>query len=264
MLFINLSLWVQETTIVLWINWYTLLVSAHNYDMKKPGPKPKGIVKIGWSSRFAYAIGLFTADGCVLNDGRHLDFTSKDYEQVSTFRKCLNVGVKIGIKHSGNGRPYFRIQFGDVLFRKFLINIGIIPAKSKTLTSVHIPDEYFADFLRGYFDGDGSSSSYYDPVFPNSYRFYIGFMSASPAFIHWLRATVSQKIAIKGHVSRHSGTDYLQLKYAKREAIILSKYMYNDTRAPLLKRKYLKIQRTMRIINARRGGEIGKHASFRS
>lgn len=87
----------------------------------KRGPKPKGAVKIEWSPKFAYAIGLLTADGCLLNDGRHIDFTSKDLEQVVTFKKCFGIKTKIGIKHSGTGNLYHRIQFGDVLFREFLI-----------------------------------------------------------------------------------------------------------------------------------------------
>src|SRR3989338_983895 len=191
----------------------------------KPGPKPKGQVAIAWSPQFAYAIGLLTADGCLLNDGRHIDFTSKDYEQVATFKECLKLKVKIGTKLSGIGNKYNRIQFGDVLFYAFLISIGISPAKSKTISSVRVPDKYFVDFLRGYFDGDGTSYSFYDAVFPKSYRFYISFMSASPKFIHWLREKLTDMAHVKGHIGHDLKTDYIQLKYAKKEAVILSRYM---------------------------------------
>lgn len=214
----------------------------------KRGPKPKGAVKIAWSPEFSYAIGLITADGCLINDGRHIDFTSKDLEQVETFKTCLGLTVKTGIKHSGIGKPYHRVQFGDVLFYNFLTKIGLTAAKSKTIKSVQIPDEYFADFLRGYFDGDGTSSSYYDSAFPESYRFYISFMSASRPFILWLQRRITQMVSIKGHLSGYKNLDYIQLRFAKREAVILQKYMYYGERVPYLKRKYLKIQRTMCII----------------
>lgn len=231
----------------------------------KPGPKPKGQVAIEWSPQFAYAIGLITADGCLLNDGRHIDFTSKDYEQVATFRKCLNLKTKISTKRSGAGNRHYRIQFGDVLFRSFLISIGLSPAKSKTISSVLVPDKFFSDFLRGYFDGDGTSYSFYDSIFPKSYRFYISFISASPKFIHWLRKKMTDMVHVKGHLIHDPNTNYVQLKYAKKESIIVSRYMYhNGNRVPFLKRKHLKIQRSMHIIESRRGGEIGKHASFRS
>src|SRR3989344_4420093 len=198
----------------------------------KRGPKPKGQVEIKWSSQFAYAIGLLTADGCLLNDGRHIDFTSKDYEQVATFKKCLTLKTKISIKHSGIGNRYYRVQFSDVLFREFLMSIGLTPAKSKTITSVLVPDKYFPDFLRGYFDGDGTSYSFYDSIFPKSYRFYVSFMSASSCFVQWLQNQLQTKIGIKGHFSRTLGKDYIQLKYAKKEAVLISRYMYQNKSGP--------------------------------
>ena len=230
----------------------------------KPGPKPKGQVMIKWTPAFAYAVGLLTADGCLLNDGRHIDFTSKDWEQVETFKRCLKLKVKIGIKHSGAGNAHFRVQFGDVLFYAFLKSIGLSPAKSKILSSVSTPDKYFQDFLRGYFDGDGTSYSFYDSIFPKSYRFYVSFTSASPAFIFWLKERINKIVGIKGHLSRYSNPDYLQLKYAKREAMVICRYMYHKRSTLFLKRKYLKIQHSLHIINQCRGGEIGRHASFRS
>lgn len=231
----------------------------------KPGPKPKGQVVLEWSSRFAYAIGLLTADGCLLNDGRHIDFTSKDLDQVEKFKECLRLKVKIGIKHSGVGNQYYRVQFGDVLFYRFLEEIGLSSAKSKTISAVFVPDQYFPDFLRGYFDGDGTTYSFYDSLFPKSYRFYLSFASASPAFVYWLRKRMDEKVGVKGHICHYTQRKgYLQLKYAKKEAVAICHYMYYSRIAPFLKRKFLKVQRSLNTINKRRGGEIGKHASFRS
>ena len=87
--------------------------------------------KIKWNSEFAYAIGLFTADGCLSIDGRHLDFTSKDKEQVINFKKCLNLKNKIGKKTRAREKikKYYRIQFGNVKLYKFLEGIGLTPRK---------------------------------------------------------------------------------------------------------------------------------------
>ncbi len=230
----------------------------------KPGPKPRGQVKCKWSNSFAYAIGLLVADGCLLADGRHIDFTSKDRKQVELFRRCLKLKVKIGTKRSGVGNTYWRVQFGDVLFYRFLNSIGLFSAKSKTIKAVVVPDRYFSHFLRGYFDGDGTTYSFYDSLFPNSYRFYLAFASASPTFVSWLRERITGVLGVSGHVSHAPHKEYLQLKYAKREAQVVCRYMYNKKGNIFLQRKYLKIQRTLRIIKQRRGGEIGKHASFRS
>lgn len=248
----------------LWINRYTLLDSVCILTIMKRGPKPKGSVKIVWSPRFAYAIGLLTADGSLSKDGRHIDLTSTDRAQTLLFRKCLNIKTKVSKKYSGAGNMAYCVQFSDVLFYRFLVGIGLSPAKSKTISSVAIPDEYFLDFLRGYFDGDGSSFSFYDRVYKKSYRFYISFTSASPLFVNWLRKKIGDMCRVYGHIARNSNNTYVQLKYSKREAVILSKRMYYSNTVPSLRRKHLKIMRSLSIIEPRRGGEIGKHASFRS
>ncbi len=137
-----------------------------------------------WSPQLAYAIGLIASDGCLSRDGRHIDFTSKDLDQIHNFQECLNTNVKIGKKLSGykNHIPYYRIQLTDSNFHSFLYSIGIMPAKSKILSNIKIPDQYFFDFLRGCLDGDGYSYSYFDKRWKSSFMFYIGFCSVKLSF----------------------------------------------------------------------------------
>jgi hypothetical protein len=212
--------------------------------------KPLGKVEIRWSLKFAYAIGLLTADGCLSKDGRHIDLTSKDRALVVSFKKCLGLTTKVSKKNSGAGNLAYHTQFGDVLFYRFLERIGLTPAKSKTISSVSVPKKYFLDFLRGYFDGDGSSYSYYDPTYKKSYRFYISFTSASPKFFDWLRVEINNALGIKGYLGYNRNNPYVQLKYSKKEAIMLTEGMYYSKDLPCLQRKRLKIMKSMRVIDA--------------
>lgn len=214
----------------------------------KRGPKPRGQVKIEWSRDFAYSVGLITADGCLSSDGRHLNFTSKDKDLVELFKKCLNLTTKIGIKRSGNGSMAFYTQFGDVLFYRYLVSIGLTPAKSKTISKIKVPDRYFVDFLRGYFDGDGSSYTYFDPVFKKSLRFYISFTSASPKYIDWFRGKTTRLLGVRGYLSFNKNNAYVQLKYAKKEAVLITQAMYYDKDAPHLKRKYVKLKKALQQV----------------
>ena len=216
--------------------------------MGKRGPKPKGTVVRIWSPKLAYAIGLITADGCLSKDGRHIDLTSVDKAQIQLFQKCLGLKTKISVKMSGAGNPSFRTQFGDVLFYNFLLKIGLTPAKSNTLASLNIPKKYFLDFFRGYFDGDGSSCSYYDPQYAKSFRFYISFTSGSQKYLDWLRLELEDILGVKGYFSYNRNTPYVQLKYSKREASVICKSMYYNEDIPCLKRKRTKVFKALSII----------------
>lgn len=210
---------------------------------------PKGKIHIAWSPQFAYAIGLIVSDGNLSPDKRHINFTSKDRELVDHFKKALNIKNKIGIKARGGEKTkkYFVVQFGDVLFCRFLENIGLMCNKSKNLKSVTLPDEFFNHFIRGLFDGDGSFYSYRDPRWKSSLMFYTSFASASPIFIRWLQSKITALYGITGHITKAKGS-VEQLKFAKRESKIIINNMYQNTVNLYLKRKHLKIFSTLSIV----------------
>ncbi len=218
--------------------------------MGKRGPKPRKIISEKWSPQLAYAIGLLATDGCLSYPSHLIDLTSVDKEQLENFRKCLRVDFYIGKKSGGNGLFALRVQFKNVLFYEFLVSIGLSPAKSKTLGKLAIPEKYFFHFLRGVFDGDGSSYSYWDPRWRSSFMYYLCFASASRTFIDWLRAEIEKHLSIKGHITtaRTRNVCY-QLKYAKAEGLMLARRMYRDApRNTFLKRKRLKIDAMLDIV----------------
>ncbi len=217
--------------------------------MGKRGQKPKGNVRIKWSSKFAYAIGLIASDGNLSPNGRHITFVSKEIEQIKNFLKCLGILVKVGKTFSGyKGKWAHRVQFGDVLFYKFLQAIGLSPAKSKTIGVLQIPDEYFFDFLRGVFDGDGSTYSYWDKRWKSSFMFYLGFASASKVFTDWLRLKIKEFVGTSGHITKDGRGSTYQLKYAKGESLQVLKKMYYSKQCVFLPRKYLKIKKMLAIV----------------
>ena len=209
--------------------------------------KPLGKTKISWSNSFAYAMGLMTTDGNLSPDGRHMNFTSKDLELVELFKECLDLSNKIGKKARGyeKEKKYYVVQFGDVLFYEFLMSIGLTPRKSLTLSSLSIPQEYFFDYLRGHFDGDGSFYSYFDPRWKSSFMFYTVFMSASLDHVDWLQKYIQKLLKIKGHITKSVGNSVYQLKYAKKESLQLLPKMYYDRQVPHLSRKRKKIEHVL-------------------
>lgn len=209
--------------------------------------KPQNKVKIKWSSEFAYAIGLITTDGNLSPDGRHINFTSQDEELVKTLKRCLGLKNKIGRKARGGEKikKYFVIQFGDVIFYDFLLQIGLLENKSKKLGAIDIPQKYFFDFLRGHLDGDGTFYSYWDPRWRSSFMFYVNFVSASKKHIDWLRKELNARIGIKGHVSKAINSSIYSLRYAKVETLKLLSKLYYDSEVVCLSRKRKKIERAI-------------------
>ncbi len=220
--------------------------------MGKRGPKPKGKVKIKWSANFAYAVGLIASDGCLSSDGRHVTFVSKDLEQIKNFLSALDIDTKIGQTFSGYKRSLaYRVQLGDVLFCEHLRSIGILPAKSKTLGKLEIPDEYFFDFLRGVFDGDGTIYSYWDKRWKSSFMFYISFASASKIFVEWLRLQINKHLECNGHMKKAQKSSTYQLTYAKEESLRILRKIYASSRSISLNRKKLKTKKILAIVGER-------------
>ena len=199
-----------------------------------------------WTAELAYAVGLITTDGCLSQDGRHLTMTSKDIDLLETIGRCLGVTARITL--STNPRPIHRLQWGDVIFCRWLNEIGLMPAKSLRLGPLRVPDEWMRDFLRGCIDGDGSIVTYtdrYNTFKKSTYvytRVYLSLVSASPRFVEWLRENLRRLTGAAGHVGlrRTEGrNDLWRLRYAKGEALRLLRWMYYNPNVPCLRRKYV-------------------------
>lgn len=170
---------------------------------------------------------------------------------------CFGLTNKIGKNISGNKKNVtHRIQFGNINLWQFMVEIGITPAKSKTIEKVAVPNAFFFDFLRGCFDGDGSVHSYYDKRWKSSFLFYASFASASKKFIVWLQMKIFEQISIKGHVTKSINSSVFQLKYGKRESLILFGHMYHNPPFVSLKRKRLKILGILDIVGS--GSKYGR------
>lgn len=203
-----------------------------------------------WSNNLAYAVGLIVTDGNLSKDGRHLDLTSKDIEQLNNFKKCLGLKVKIGWKSSGfSDERYPRVQFGDVKFYRWLETIGIHPNKSKTVGPIIVPDKYFFDFLRGSFDGDGCFYSYWDKRWKSSFMMYLEFVSASESHMVWMHDCILKQTGLSGRLKRIR--DFSKLVFAKKASKEIIKKMYQRNDCVYLSRKREKIIKAFKEENSK-------------
>ncbi len=204
-------------------------------------------MKINWSPQFAYAIGLITTDGNLSKDGRHMNMTSKDIDLIMVFKKCLGLSNTIGRKSRGKSKEkkYFQVQFGDINFYNFLVSIGLSPAKSKTLSPLNIPDDYFSDFLRGCIDGDGSIGVFRHPESEHG-QLRVRLCSASRNFLQWVKDKISSIYSIEGGWVETKNSISV-LVYAKADSIKLLNFVYYPEVDYYLKRKYERARPFLRV-----------------
>ncbi len=125
----------------------------------------------------------------------------------------------------------------------------MMPAKTKTLGALKIPDEYFWDFLRGAYDGDGCFYSYWDPRWKSSFMYYLTFISASEMHIKWIDSAIERLAGVKGKITKHRSV--YQLRYAKRSSFAILQKMYPRKGVISLSRKRLKIENALGIVGQR-------------
>ncbi len=183
-------------------------------------------------------VGLFASDGCLSPDGRHLIMTSKDPDIIAAVSDITKTNAKFRLKRGSYAQTLsMELQLGDVALYDFFLEAGLTPAKSKTLKVKNIPDEYFGDYLRGLFDGDGTIFGFRDKRWRSSYMFYTTFYSANKDFLIKLQADIARLYGT-GKGTLCAGARVFKLSYAKADSSKIFAAMYAAPESPRLTRKY--------------------------
>lgn len=193
-----------------------------------------------WSPTLAYVVGVIAADGNLSSDGRHINITSKDGDWLTMIRNSLGLTSKIGRKAraSSSIKKYHVLQIGDKHFYEFLMDLGLTPNKSKTIGRLNIPSKFFADFLRGCIDGDGSITISDHPESKHK-QLRIRLCSASLTFLEWIQNEILQQTEVLGgwiyKIKKHS---FNILSYGKADSTKILNFMYYQSDSLRLERKF--------------------------
>lgn len=206
-----------------------------------------------WSSEMAYWLGFIYADGSVQNNDRahrlKIGLTESDVDHLEKFKKALEYtgNVKISktnyTKVSGELAMSSVIDINSKKLITTLVNIGVIPNKSLTVEFPDVPEEYELDFIRGYFDGDGSVGIQY-PTNTKGVRtvtpqIRVRLISGSLAFIEKLEDILHRRGLKRKKISKNKRTkNYLyEICYSTKESMILYDMFYKEE-SVRLDRKY--------------------------
>lgn len=113
-----------------------------------------------WSKNMAYIVGFISADGYISDNGcLRISLQEQDIDLLHKINKELESTYEVKTVMKKCGEKYYsscELLISSKHMTDDLINIGVTQRKSLTVTMDNIPSEYKLDFIRGYFDGDGS------------------------------------------------------------------------------------------------------------
>lgn len=212
-----------------------------------------------WSKEMAYVLGYIFADGAVYTNSRgscYLEFTSTDRELIYKVRELLASEHKISFRNRKTKNPNwkngYRIQIGGKELLNNLEKFGIRQNKSLVIKFPAVPKEFLGDFVRGYFDGDGSVNlGKYWHKDRNSWRWQFStmFTSGNKDFLIDLKTELS-KITFGGFI--HNKNRGFDLVYSVKDSVVLFDFMYHNTpTAMFLKRKYEMFLKAFKTLNLR-------------
>lgn len=196
----------------------------------------------------AYVLGFFTADGSMLKNkrgGHFIGFQITDKGLLYAIRKALGSNHKITVRNRDeNYKKSYRLQIGSKEFFSDLIKIGLTQAKSKTIKLPDIPDVFLADFLRGYFDGDGNIVS---GVFKRKNRkslqkyFRLRFTSGSRTILENIEERLKNLLGLNGSILFYGNA--WRLGYSDKNSVRVCNFMYKEIR----EKKLIYLERKYRI-----------------
>ena len=189
----------------------------------------------------SYILGFLYADGNVTKAQRgncYIAFYTQDEELLVAIRKIINSHHKIALRTATSGNVY-RLQIGSAMWFRDLAAHGLTPNKTKRISFPKIPKEFFGDFVRGYFDGDGNVwvGQIHKMRKTSHTTIQVSFTSGSIAFVRGLRGCLHQYGLQGGSIYVPQDKNFGRLTFSVHDALKLYEIMYNGARKPYLKRK---------------------------
>lgn len=194
-----------------------------------------------WTNEMAYVLGFLYADGnitdAVSSRTQYIHFNNGDKEILEKIKVVLSSDhplyihpAKINIHKNGiyKSKELFVLRIGSRKMFQDLIMRGLILRKSKIINFPHIPCKNLANFIRGYFDGDGcvyfkKVKGIKKPIIIK--KLSIIFTSGSYSFLEGLAKVLKTELGID-HDKIYNSKGAFQLRYSIKDSIKIFKFMY--------------------------------------
>jgi len=204
-----------------------------------------------WTPEMAYILGFMYADGNIVKNKRgnhYVAIYTADEPLLVDMAKSMKTEHKISARVSDTGCTY-RIQIGSKEWFNDLGKLGLSPDKTSRMRLPAIPGQYFGDFVRGYFDGDGNvwKGLIHKDRPTTTLTIQTSFTSCSRDYLEDLRCALHQVGLRGGGIYVPKKVNYARLTFSSNDALKIYEIMYNSQHKLHLKRKKVVFEQFIRL-----------------
>lgn len=195
-----------------------------------------------WSREMSYVLGFITADGNICHSGNAhtLDISCDDRDVIEKIKATINYVGPVHQKLRQNKKVSYSLRICDQTLFNDLRKLGITERKSLTVIP-GVKAEFIVDFLRGFFDGDGT-------VYLRNTKYQsklaVAFYTASKPMAEFIHSNLKKLLGggyagnIQNRLTKYQKPFY-SLSLGHKASLKLSSIMYTHT-ALYMERKFQK------------------------
>ncbi len=195
----------------------------------------------------AYILGFMYADGNITHTKKgncYIAIYTADKNLLKNMMFCFKAEHKL----SQRGNVY-RVQIGSTVWFEDLGRLGLFPGKTKRMKLPAVPKEYFGDFVRGYFDGDGNVwvGLVHKERKTALQTIQVAFTSGSAQYLKSFHDVLVKQGIVGGSLYVSKKKQFTRLAFSVKDALKIYEIMYNCPHKLYLKRKKTVFEQFMKM-----------------
>ncbi|WP_201714251.1 LAGLIDADG family homing endonuclease [Rossellomorea arthrocnemi] len=211
-----------------------------------------------WSFNMAYILGFLAADGSITAGWRiKLSLKQEDISLLENIRKEFDYSGEVSSifsKSQSGIHPSAELSIFSKKIVKRLKELEVTERKSFTvMMPLDIPNCFIPDFIRGYFDGDGSVGPQEQPKCKMT-QLRVRICSGSPQILHQIKNFLHVEKGLRAvNVNACKPERNLwEICYSTRDSQSFYKAIYHKDACLYLKRKKMEFERIIELRNSQR------------
>lgn len=178
------------------------------------------------NSNMAWILGFLAADGNVSKNGNkiRIELSYVDKEILERIKEIMKIDNPIKEREDKRGFCFVSLEWSCKEHKEDLKKYSIVPCKTYILEPpLKLNPEYYIDYIRGYFDGDGTINI---NTYQNKKSIRWGICGASEPMLRWIISVLSEQYNIP-KVNLHKDKSKEQIFYSFVYSTNSSKKIYD-------------------------------------